>query len=209
MVPGVKSMDGFHGGGGDVEFPMGWSWGRVRRCFPWDVSLGGVDGRGSRIWLGLSMVEGWLVSSLVWWVLFCVGVVLLVGLECVFPWWGGFPFGLGFGIWDLGFGLWWGVGVYNFWFVACVGCVGWGVCGMGEMVRICPFCGHHGQELVEAFSVGGRPGGWVVRCRCCGAVGPVELESGWAVASWNFRHVVPAHGDDGLMVELGGVLGGV
>ncbi len=70
-------------------------------------------------------------------------------------------------------------------------------------VRICPFCGHHGHNLLH-FNVNVRDEDglveihdiWQMECKCCGARGPTECEPRFAVESWNIIHRKPAHDDD-------------
>ena len=70
-------------------------------------------------------------------------------------------------------------------------------------VRFCPFCGHHGHELLHSTVKIRYEDGetetrdiWQMECRCCGARGPTEYEPRFAVESWNMLHRKPAHNDD-------------
>lgn len=70
-------------------------------------------------------------------------------------------------------------------------------------VRICPFCGHHGHELLHSTVKVRYEDGeteicdiWQMECKCCGARGPTEYEPRFAVESWNMLHRKPAHDDD-------------
>ena len=70
-------------------------------------------------------------------------------------------------------------------------------------VRICPFCGHHGHELLyTTVDVRYEDGEhdtndiWQLECRCCGARGPTEYEPRFAIESWNAINRRPAHDDD-------------
>ena len=72
-------------------------------------------------------------------------------------------------------------------------------------VRICPFCGHHGHNLLcKEVDIRHEDGGTEVRhiyqmeCRCCGARGPTEYRPMFAVESWNYLHEKPAHSEDPL-----------
>lgn len=75
--------------------------------------------------------------------------------------------------------------------------------------RICPFCGHHGHELLY-FTVDIRYEDgehdvndiWQMECRCCGARGPTEYTPRLAVESWNALYRKPAHGDDPIEVDF-------
>ena len=80
-------------------------------------------------------------------------------------------------------------------------------------VRVCPFCGHHGQKLVVVphHLINRDEGGeileehhelWHVECNCCGARGPEEFEARFAVNSWNINHAKPAHDDDPLFLDF-------
>lgn len=81
-------------------------------------------------------------------------------------------------------------------------------------IRICPFCGHHGQELVSSTYEGlhkedeGSPCEKVIRtlyqvkCHCCGAIGPVEYEPRYAIESWNLTYDEPAHNDDPMEIDF-------
>ena len=81
-------------------------------------------------------------------------------------------------------------------------------------IRICPFCGHHGQEIVYSTYDGlhkedeGSPCEKVVRklyqveCKCCGAKGPVEYEPRCAIESWNHIYSKPAHNDDPKEIDF-------
>lgn len=82
-----------------------------------------------------------------------------------------------------------------------------------NVVRICPFCGHHGQEMVfddhpittrgeDGEVIDEHPGLWRVECRCCGARGPVEYDEEAALTSWNTRHGKPAHNEDPEYAEF-------
>ena len=79
--------------------------------------------------------------------------------------------------------------------------------------RLCPFCGHHGQELnVEERDMsfhwedGTRDiehiGLYSVKCKCCGARGPEEYNPRFAVDSWNCLHKKPAHDDDPVEIDF-------
>ena len=70
-------------------------------------------------------------------------------------------------------------------------------------VRICPFCGHHGHELLHSTVKIRYEDGetemrdvWQMECRCCGARGPTEYRPRFAVESWNYMHEKPAHSED-------------
>lgn len=80
-------------------------------------------------------------------------------------------------------------------------------------VRICPFCGHHGQELhVEPHELSERwedgtvdktlVGIYSVKCHCCGARGPEEYNPRFAIDSWNCVCKKPAHSDDPMEVDF-------
>lgn len=81
-------------------------------------------------------------------------------------------------------------------------------------LRICPYCGHHGQKLVSSTFEGlhkedeGSPCVPVIRklyqveCQCCGAKGPIEFKVEDALWSWNLRHTRPAHDDDQEKIEF-------
>ena len=70
-------------------------------------------------------------------------------------------------------------------------------------VRICPFCGHHGHNLLH-FAVNVRDEAglnethdiWQMECKCCGAKGPTEYKPRFAIESWNILYDRPAHDDD-------------
>ncbi len=66
-------------------------------------------------------------------------------------------------------------------------------------LRICPYCGHHGQKLV---SEQGERTKYQVECQCCGAKGPIEFKVEDALWSWNLRHTRPAHDDDQEKIEF-------
>ena len=70
-------------------------------------------------------------------------------------------------------------------------------------VKICPFCGHHGHELLFStvnvrYEDGERGVNdiWQLECKCCGARGPTEYTPELAIESWNLLHRKPAHADD-------------
>ena len=76
-------------------------------------------------------------------------------------------------------------------------------------VRICPFCGHHGHELLHTtVDVRYEDGEhdvndiWQMECKCCGARGPTEYDPRLAAESWNFICQKPAHEDDPMMEEF-------
>lgn len=71
-------------------------------------------------------------------------------------------------------------------------------------VRICPFCGHHGQELIREYRGDNTCGTdvWHIHCKCCHADGPEELEADYAIDSWNHIYKRPAHSDDPMEVEF-------
>ena len=70
-------------------------------------------------------------------------------------------------------------------------------------VKFCPFCGHHGHELLHStVDVRYEDGEheirdiWQMECKCCGARGPTEYEPRFAIESWNTIHKSLAHKDD-------------
>ena len=80
-------------------------------------------------------------------------------------------------------------------------------------VRICPFCGHHGQQLhVEKHEMNqrwedgsydrGTIGIYSIECKCCGARGPTEYNPRFAVDSWNCLYKKPAHDDDPVETDF-------
>lgn len=70
-------------------------------------------------------------------------------------------------------------------------------------VKFCPFCGHHGHNLLH-FTVNDRNEDgliethdiWQMECKCCGAKGPIEYNQRFAIESWNIIYRHPAHDDD-------------
>ena len=70
-------------------------------------------------------------------------------------------------------------------------------------VKICPFCGHHGHELLYFTKTVMYKDGeydvkdiWQMGCKCCGARGPTEYSPRFAIESWNMIYHKPAHGED-------------
>lgn len=80
-------------------------------------------------------------------------------------------------------------------------------------VRVCPFCGHHGQELhveprditytwEDASQEKKHIGVYSIHCRCCGARGPEEYNPRFAIDSWNCFYKKAAHDDDPIEVDF-------
>ena len=83
------------------------------------------------------------------------------------------------------------------------------LCMKTMKVKFCPFCGHHGHELLHS-TVDVRcevdehetRDIWQVGCKCCGARGPTEYEPRFAIDSWNAIHKRPIHDDDPMYEDF-------
>ena len=76
-------------------------------------------------------------------------------------------------------------------------------------VKFCPFCGHHGHQLLyDTAKVRYEDGEteiqdiWQMECKCCGARGPTEYTPEFAIDSWNMLYWHPAHNDDPVEEEF-------